>query len=79
MYAHMRPIGLLPRVFWALGAGTIAYAMTDRYLIRREGRRPWNETIRGLVSSKLFVALEMEEMADLLWRVLDVGVVEIAG
>jgi hypothetical protein len=45
MYAHARPIGLLPKLFWVIGTGTIAYAMTDRYIISHEGRPKWNQVI----------------------------------
>jgi hypothetical protein len=36
MYTYAKPIGILPKIFWAVTIGTVGYAIADRYVVGQD-------------------------------------------
>jgi hypothetical protein len=55
MYTYAKPIGILPKIFWAVTIGTVGYAIADRYVVGQEEKTKWRQAVIARVSSRSFV------------------------
>ncbi|KAG7528097.1 hypothetical protein FFLO_06411 [Filobasidium floriforme] len=51
MYTYAKPIGILPKIFWAVTIGTVGYAIADRYVVGQEEKTKWRRAVMARVSA----------------------------
>ena len=50
-YAYAKPIGVLPKLFWVIGVGSITYAVVDRYILNQDEKLRWRRAVMARVST----------------------------
>jgi hypothetical protein len=55
MYTYAKPIGILPKIFWAVTIGTVGYAIADRYIVGQEEKTKWRRAVMARVSPPFFI------------------------
>lgn len=53
---YAKPIGILPKIMWAVTIGTVSYAMMDRYVVKHDGRTQWHRVMANGVSCRRFLS-----------------------
>ena len=48
-YVYARPIGILPKIFWVIGVGSIGYAVADRYIVDQDEKLRWRRAVMARV------------------------------
>jgi hypothetical protein len=70
MYTYAKPIGILPKIFWAVTIGTVGYAITDRYVVGQEEKTKWRRAVMARVSLCFFIRLLSPSSRSILMRIV---------
>lgn len=57
MYKYAKPTGILPKIFWVIGVGSISYAIADRYIVGQEEKTRWRRMVAARVRLLFCLAL----------------------